>query len=126
VWRAVDRWKVSFPQAFRAAPGMLASLRLRLPATLRYLRGMEKVHPAEAHYYLEFIGTRRDRQGQGGGSKLLAPVLARCDDEGIAAYLESSSPRNVPFYARHGFVERDAVVATKGAPPVIPMWRDPR
>jgi GNAT superfamily N-acetyltransferase len=126
VWRGVNRWKVAFPEVVRSTPGMVAALRLRVPVALRYLSTMEKAHPTEPHYYLEFIGTRRARQGQGGGTKLLAPMLARCDDEGVGAYLESSNPRNVPFYARHGFVERDRIIGAPGAPPVTPMWRTPR
>jgi GNAT superfamily N-acetyltransferase len=126
IWRGVRRWKVSYAELARTTPAMVGALRLRVPAAVRYLTTMEKLHPHEPHYYLEFLGTRRSRQGQGGGSKLLAPMLARCDEEGLGAYLESSNPRNVPFYARHGFVARASVVGAKGAPPVTPMWRDPR
>ena len=60
------------------------------------------------------------------GARLLAPVLARCDRDGLPAYLESSNPRNLPFYERHGFVRRTAVPLPSGCPLVTPMWRDPR
>jgi GNAT superfamily N-acetyltransferase len=105
---------------------MLSSLRLRLPAALQLLSAMEKVHPSEPHYYLEFLGTRRDRQNKGGGSAVMSVMLERCDLEGVPAYLESSNPRNVPFYARHGFVERGPVAAPKGGPVLATMWREPR
>ena len=37
------------------------------------------LHPAEPHWYLAFIGIEPDRQGQGLGEKLLAPVLKTAD-----------------------------------------------
>ena len=53
-------------------------------------------------------------------------VLDRCDEEGVPAYLESSNPRNIPFYARHGFESTGEIVVGKGAPTVTAMWRNPR
>ena len=87
---------------------------------------MEKIHPTEPHYYLEVLGTKQGLQGKGIGSAVMSDVLARCDGEGLPAYLESSNPRNIPFYARHGFEVRDLVPRPEGAPPLTPMWREPR
>jgi GNAT superfamily N-acetyltransferase len=87
---------------------------------------VEKVHPKEEHYYLEALGTRQDMQSKGVGSAMIRHMLDRCDTEGMPAYLESSNPRNVPFYARHGFEKTGEIVAGKGAPTVTAMWRDPR
>ena len=60
-------------------------------------------HPAEPHWYLPLIGVTPSQQGQGYGSILLEHAAARCDHEGLPAYLESTSPRSVPLYRRHGF-----------------------
>ncbi|MGH7928642.1 MAG: GNAT family N-acetyltransferase, partial [Candidatus Binatia bacterium] len=43
------------------------------------------------------------QQGKGLGSALMRHALARCDGEGKAAFLESSNPKNVSLYERHGF-----------------------
>jgi GNAT superfamily N-acetyltransferase len=94
--------------------------------TLQLLSAMEKVHPQEPHYYLEFLGTRRDQQGHGIGSAVMAPMLDRCDEEGVPAYLESSNRQNVPFYARHGFVETGVISAPRNGPKLTAMWREPR
>lgn len=53
------------------------------------------------------------------------PVLG-CNEEGLPAYLESSNPRNIAFYARHGFEVREEVECGKGAPVCTTMWREPR
>jgi len=71
------------------------------------------------------LGTDPQHQGKGIGSALLAPVLAKCDAEGIPAYLESSKERNIPFYRRHGF-EVTTELNLKNGPSLWPMWRDPR
>jgi ribosomal protein S18 acetylase RimI-like enzyme len=89
------------------------------------VRDIERHHPVLPHYYLSVIGTDPDQQGGGIGSALLAPVLSRCDSEGVAAYLESSKESNVGFYARHGFTVTDKVELPDG-PPLWFMWREPR
>lgn len=85
---------------------------------------MEKVHPSEPHWYLAVLGTDPQYQGKGVGSALMAPVLQKCDAEGVPAYLESSKESNVPFYQRHGF-EVKGEVNVKNGPTLWPMWRDP-
>jgi len=55
------------------------------------------------HYYLALLGVDRDLHGQGVGSRLLQPMLARADAEGVYCYLETYNPTNVPFYQKHGF-----------------------
>lgn len=87
---------------------------------------LQKAHPDETHFYLFTLGTHADAQSQGLGSRVIAPVLERCDAEGLPAFLESSNPRNVPFYERHGFRVVEEIVLEEGGPIMHPMWRDPR
>lgn len=86
---------------------------------------MEKVHPAEPHWYLGLLGVDPSFQGRGLGRYLLEPVLARCDAEGLGVYLETQKPENLAFYERFGCRVRDEV-SIAGAPPVWTMWREPR
>jgi GNAT superfamily N-acetyltransferase len=90
------------------------------------LTTIEKVHPTEPHYYLEVLGTRQGQQSKGVGSSVITVVLDRCDQEGLPAYLESSNPQNVPFYARHGFEISGEIDCGKGEPVVTAMRREPR
>ena len=93
--------------------------------SVRFLAHVEAIHPKEPHWYLATLGTDPARQGRGIGSALMAPVLERCDADGVRAYLESSKERNIPFYVRHGFAVTGEVKLA-GGPPVWTMWRDPR
>jgi GNAT superfamily N-acetyltransferase len=82
-------------------------------------------HPHQPHWYLNVLSTVPERQSQGLGARTLDPVLAICDSERIPAYLESSNPRNIPFYERQGFVLTGEIPLPDG-PCLYPMWRNPR
>ena len=86
---------------------------------------MAAFHPKEPHWYLPLIGTDPAQQGNGHGSALLRHAAAICDREKMPAYLEASSPRNVPLYQRHGF-EVVGVIQAGSGPPITPMLRRPR
>ena len=86
---------------------------------------MASAHPSAPHWYLNVLGTRPERQGEGLGARVLAGVLATCDADGVPAYLESSNPANIPFYRRQGFETSGEIVLPEG-PSLYPMWRDPR
>ena len=92
---------------------------------LGFLGKMEQFHIQEPHWYLPFIGVDPARQGSGHGSALLAHATARCDRDGLPAYLEASSPRNKPLYERHGFVEA-GVIQYGSSPAMWSMVRKPR
>jgi GNAT superfamily N-acetyltransferase len=80
--------------------------------------------PQEPHHHLQFLGVLPERQGDGLGGALMAPVLERCDREGAAAYLEATSDRNRALYERHGFRAHGAI-PIPGGPSLWRMWRDP-
>jgi GNAT superfamily N-acetyltransferase len=67
------------------------------------LKGMAEHHPHEPHWYLPLVAADPNWIGQGLGALLMKHALRRCDEEGIAAYLESTNPRNISLYERHGF-----------------------
>jgi GNAT superfamily N-acetyltransferase len=125
IWMPPGAWELSPLDIVRTLPTTLRALGRRLPAALRALLQIEHRHPRQPHYYLATLGTDPAHQGKGIGTALLDPVLARCDAEGLPAYLESSKERNVPFYARHGF-EVTEQFTPDGGPPLWLMWRNPR
>jgi ribosomal protein S18 acetylase RimI-like enzyme len=90
-----------------------------------FFGAMADTHPHEPHWYLPFIGVDPMAQGQGLGSALMAAALARVDQDGLPAYLESSNPRNRPLYERFGFrVVKD--IRFGNSPLMQPMWRPAR
>ena len=66
---------------------------------------MAKYHPEEAHWYLPLIGVDPAHQRRGHGDALMRFALEQIDREKVPAYLESSNPRNLSLYRRHGFEE---------------------
>jgi GNAT superfamily N-acetyltransferase len=77
------------------------------------------------HWYLPMIGVDPPHQGKGYGGALLKYGLEQCDRDHIAAYLESTNPRNIPLHQRHGF-EVLGKIQVGSSPPLIPMLRAPR
>lgn len=126
LWHDVDDWKTPPLALVRSFPSVVRAFGTRLPSALRILASAEKVHPSEPHRHLAYIGTHKDHKGKGLGSALLGSMIARCDDEGIATYLESTNPENDAWYTRFGFESRGPVPLPVGTPILTAMWRDPR
>ena len=92
---------------------------------LTMLEQMAGYHPAEPHWYLPLIGVDPARQGRGYGDALMTHALQRCDRERALAYLESTNPRNITLYQRHGF-KALGEIKVGSSPPMVPMVRHPR
>jgi GNAT superfamily N-acetyltransferase len=86
---------------------------------------MGRYHPDEPHWYLPLMGVDPLHQGKGLGSALMRDALAKCDNDSRPAYLESSNPKNIPLYNRHGF-ELLGTIKVGASPPVFPMLRKPQ
>lgn len=96
-----------------------------LPDLLGVFEQMGRRHPTEPHWYLPLIGVDPSCQGQGIGGALMRHALARCDRDGLPAYLESSNPRNLSLYLRHGFEPLPPIQVGR-SPLMTPMYRKPR
>ena len=84
-------------------------------------------HPqAEPHAYLSLLATHPEHRGQGIGQQLLADDLARFDDEGLPAYLESTNPANDHRYERFGFRRIGGFTSVIDDAPISTMWREAR
>lgn len=125
LWAPPGRWVVEPDTAEQLEP-MSAIVGDRLPWMRRCWEAITRVHPEEPHFYLSGLGTDPPRQGHGLGSAAMAPVLARCDAEGIPAYLESTKERNVAFYEQHGFAVTGTLVVPPDGPTLWTMWREPQ
>ena len=97
----------------------------RLDDMMHVFEKMDAYHPKEPCWYLPLIGVDPACQGRGYGSALLRHALDRCDRDGIIAYLESSNPRNISLYLRHGFVALGEI-QVGNSPTLVPMLRQPK
>jgi ribosomal protein S18 acetylase RimI-like enzyme len=86
---------------------------------------MGRYHPGEPHWYLPLIGVDPSQQGKGFGSALMQHALVQCDRDNKLAYLESTNPKNIPLYERHGF-ELLGTIQVGTSPPLFPMLRKPK
>ena len=116
------RWEMTVPLS--AAIGFVRAFGLRLPRASRLQGFFERNHLQEPHYYVRALGVATRFQGQGLGTALLRPTLERCDQEGVAAYLEASSERSAALYERLGFVHLGELQVPDG-PRFWPMRRPP-
>jgi len=127
IWALPNRWKATPRQGLRTARAFAHPRHWpRFPRIARGIMAAEGGHPAAPkHFYLATLGVDPDHQGEGLGSRLLAPILEICDSDGIPAYLESSKHSNIAFYARHGFRVTGELRMPAGGPLVYAMWREP-
>lgn len=125
LWAGPGHWHAPAREDLELARRCWRGVGLRAPWVLRGLLGVQNRHPEVPHMYLAAIGVRAERRGGGVGAGLLAPGLAHADARGLPCYLESSNPRNVSFYVRHGFRATEEVrLPGRGGPVVTLMWRD--
>jgi ribosomal protein S18 acetylase RimI-like enzyme len=115
------------PMLVRALPVILGATGLgRVGRLLALMDDMDKHHPMKPpHAYLWFLGVARVAQGHGVGSRLLAAGLDRLDAQGLPAYLETQTERNLGLYRRHGFEVISEHRPTRDAPMLWSMWREP-
>jgi len=127
LWAAPGSWAMPLSQVvLEAAPNGMA-FRLNLLRALRTQLQIERMHAAQSrpHWYLGYLGTRTDRQGEGLGTQMLREVLAGSDTNSVPAYLESSNERNLPLYERNGFRVLGELQALGNGPTIWRMWREP-
>lgn len=60
-------------------------------------------HPPMPHWYLPAIGVDPVMQRRGYGSILMEHGVSVCDDQNVAAYLESTNPANISLYEKFRF-----------------------
>jgi ribosomal protein S18 acetylase RimI-like enzyme len=90
---------------------------------IRWLDELDKNHPSEPHYYVEYVGVDPGYQGRALGSTLLRHLVDKADEEQVGCYLESANPHNISFYQRLDFqIMKEMVII--GLPTWF-MWRPP-
>ena len=125
IWRRPGGYPEPLGAQLRMAPRYLLLFPRQFLRASRAMNAMARVHPREPHWYLMAVGVVPEAMGQGRGTALLEPVLRRCDEERVPAYLEASTADNARLYERLGFEPREEIEILDGVR-VRPMWREPR
>lgn len=130
LWIPPGKYPMSLSRLLLAG-WILAPLRMGMTTFRRFMNVAncyERLHRRNVprrHWYLMTLTVDPPRQGQGIGSALVGPVLARADAEGLSCYLETEKEMNLSFYSRHGFevvVEGDL---PNGGPRFWTLKREP-
>ncbi len=88
----------------------------------KYFGEFEKNKPKDT-WYLEYLGVDPMKHSLGLGSLILNNSLSKIDALRQSAYLESSNPRNMSLYERHGFETVNKFQFGDG-PPIHTMFRE--
>ena len=108
VWIPSDKYPVTFWRLLRSVPlPVIFGLGRYGGNKMRHLgEYIDAVHQRLApfkHWFLQTVGVEPQFQGKGYSGKLLRPMLARIDEEGLPCYLETLNEINVPLYEHLGF-----------------------
>lgn len=125
MWRKPGGYPEPVSVALPLVPRYLRLFPREFLRASRAMTALARQHPREPHWYLFAVGVLPEATGQGRGTRLLDPVLRRCDDERLPAYLEASTESNARLYERLGFENRGEFEILPGVP-VRLMWREPR
>lgn len=127
VWAPPRRYRTTTAQFLAVAHRFVPAAGISAMKRFSSLAAIDDLHPDEPHWYLALLGTDPAHQGRGLGGAVMAPAMARADDEGVGCYLESSKEDNIAFYRRHGFeVTGTHDIDGGNGPRLWLMWRDPQ
>jgi len=120
VWLPSDNYPVTFWRLVRSVPlSIILNFGRYGGGRMRHLsEHIDAVHQRLApfkHWFLQTVGVDPQFQGKGYASKLLRPMFARIDEEGLPCYLETLDEANIQLYEHFGFgvVEESTVPETK-------------
>ena len=75
---------------------------------MKYSDAQHEKHAPHLHWYLFEIGISNKFRNKGYASRLLKPILEKCDQEGMACYLETHNEKNVGLYSHFEFAVKEA------------------
>jgi ribosomal protein S18 acetylase RimI-like enzyme len=125
IWKPPGKWHLTLWDYVVNGPEMLGIFGGNVLNVIATMDRIEKLHPKQAHCYLQVIGTDPAKQGKGFASLVMRKQLAAADEAHLPCYLESSKDTNIPIYRSFGF-EVTGEIRIPNGPTLWPMWRDAR
>ena len=104
---------------------LVGALGFALPRAFRVSDALDAHAPPERHWYLHIARVDPANQGKGLGGASIREGLARAADDGVPAYLETATERNVALYRSLGFEVTSEWSVPKGGPKFWSMLRAP-
>jgi GNAT superfamily N-acetyltransferase len=132
LWLPPGRFPASPARRARAAPTALRAMIAAPVAFPRYATVTARLSRSgrgvgQPHWYLRAMGVHPRARRRGVGALLLAPVLARADEEGSGCRLHLSDRAIVAYYERFGFrVRPPEYRVRRGGPSFLGMDRPPQ
>ena len=90
-----------------------------------YDSAIDRVRPAEPHWYLGVLAVDPGRRGRGLARSVMTPILDSADRTSTPVTLETATPLNLAIYARLGFEVDDEVDLPDNGPHVWLLRRQP-
>jgi len=126
LWMPPGRWEVPLTDQIASFRQVLTIFGIQqLLKKFSDRNTIDRNHPRHPHYYLAALAVLPAERQKGLGSRLIQPILKRCDEEGIGCYLETSRERTIRFYQRHGFSIMKKLSFSPEKLPLWCMWRTP-
>jgi ribosomal protein S18 acetylase RimI-like enzyme len=125
--RALVHAAPALPSLLRPMPHK-ASVLLRhspeaVPLVLARRRAVARAS-AGLTWHLAFLATTPEYRGRGLARRLLDRQVARCDEDGAAAWLETTDPVNPPIYEKFGFTTIGHIAQAAWLPGLWVMRRE--
>ncbi|MCK9461192.1 MAG: GNAT family N-acetyltransferase [Proteobacteria bacterium] len=97
-------WPLPFFRWVRSGLGFLTIGPKPFVRLARYDGILSRLHPAQPHWYLYFLGVPPERQGRGLGRALFSRLAEIAAADRVPMCLETDKESNVGFYAANGCV----------------------
>lgn len=123
LWQRPGTPQASTLDLLRQAIPLVGALGFALPRALRVGDALDAHAPPERHWYLHIAGVDPAHQGKGLGGASIREGLARAAADGVPAYLETATERNVALYQSLGFEVTSEWRVPKGGPQFWSMLR---
>ncbi|HEX4693979.1 GNAT family N-acetyltransferase [Sphingomonas sp.] len=123
LWQRPGTPAVGTLTLLRRAVPLVAALGTALPRALRVADALDAHAPSGRYWYLHIAGVDPAHQGRGLGGASIREGLARAANDGLPAYLETATERNVGLYQSLGFVVTSEWSVPKGGPKFWSMLR---
>lgn len=123
LWQRPDTPRATVPDLLRRAVPLVTTLGFALPRALRVGDALDAHAPPGRHWYLHIAGVDPAHQGKGLGGASIREGLARAAADGVPAYLETATERNIALYQSLGFEVTSEWHVPKGGPKFWSMLR---